>query len=277
MIEKYIGDAIMAVFGLPRIHEDDALRAVRAAAKMREALAELNVTLRAGFGVTLENRTGVNTGEVVTGESGDAQRLATGDTVNVAARLEQAAPAGEVLIGESTYRLVRDAVEVVPVEPLKLKGKPKPVPAYRLLSVIEGAMSPDQRTCRSSGAPARSPAWTPSSVVRSPGPSVGSSRWSARLGRARASSSRSSWAPSRRGDGTARPLPVLRRRHHLLASGRGVAAGRASYRRTARRTPASNSRHASGSDLRKRPGASSRAWASRRTRTERTSCSGECG
>jgi class 3 adenylate cyclase len=65
-IEKYIGDAIMAVFGLPRMHEDDALRAVRAAAMMREALEDLNVTLRAQFGVTLENRTGVNTGEVVT-------------------------------------------------------------------------------------------------------------------------------------------------------------------------------------------------------------------
>ena len=138
-IEKYIGDAIMAVFGLPRMHEDDALRAVRAAAEMRDALAELNVTLRAGFGVVLENRTGVNTGEVVTGDTGDSQRLATGDTVNVAARLEQAAPTGEVLIGESTYRLVRDAIEVVPVEPLGLKGKPEPVPAYRLLSVTAGA------------------------------------------------------------------------------------------------------------------------------------------
>jgi predicted ATPase/class 3 adenylate cyclase len=138
-IEKYIGDAIMAVFGLPRMHEDDALRAVRAAAAMREALEDLNVTLRAEFGVTLENRTGVNTGEVVTGDSGDSQRLATGDTVNVSARLEQAAPVGEVLIGESTYRLVRDAVEVVTVEPLKLKGKPEPVPAYRLLSVTAGA------------------------------------------------------------------------------------------------------------------------------------------
>jgi predicted ATPase/class 3 adenylate cyclase len=141
MIEKYIGDAIMAVFGLPRMHEDDALRAVRAAATMREALEDLNVTLLAQFGVTLENRTGVNTGEVVTGEGGDSQRLATGDTVNVAARLEQAAPAGEVLIGESTYRLVRDAVEVVPVEPLELKGKPDPVPAYRLVSVTAAATS----------------------------------------------------------------------------------------------------------------------------------------
>ncbi len=141
MIEKYIGDAIMAVFGLPRMHEDDAQRAVRAAARMREAMAELNITLRAEFGITLENRTGVNTGEVVTGEGGASQRLATGDTVNVAARLEQAAPAGEVLIGESTYRLVRDSVEVVPVEPLMLRGKPEPVPAYRLISVAERATS----------------------------------------------------------------------------------------------------------------------------------------
>jgi len=141
MIEKYIGDAIMAVFGLPRMHEDDALRAVRAAASMREALEDLNVTLRAQFGVTLENRTGVNTGEVVTGEGGDSQRLATGDTVNVAARLEQAAPAGEILIGESTYRLVRETVAVVPVEPMTLKGKPEPVPAYRLLSITADATS----------------------------------------------------------------------------------------------------------------------------------------
>ena len=140
-IEKYIGDAIMAVFGLPRMHEDDALRAVRAAAMMREALEDLNVTLRAQFGVTLENRTGVNTGEVVTGDTGDSQRLATGDTVNVAARLEQAAPTGEILIGESTYRLVRGAVAVVPVEPLTLKGKPEPVPAYRLFSITADATS----------------------------------------------------------------------------------------------------------------------------------------
>jgi class 3 adenylate cyclase len=134
-VEKYIGDAIMAVFGLPRIHEDDALRAVRAAAEMREALEDLNVTLRERFGVVLENRTGVNTGEVVTSDTGSSQRLATGGTVNVAARLEQAAPAGEILIGESTYRLVRGGVEAEPVKPLSLKGKAEPVPAYRLLSV----------------------------------------------------------------------------------------------------------------------------------------------
>src|SRR5919198_3756338 len=97
MVEKYIGDAIMAVFGLPRLHEDDALRAVRAAASMQETLATLNVELKERWGVALTNRTGVNTGEVVAGDAADAQRLVTGDAVNVAARLEQAAPANEIL------------------------------------------------------------------------------------------------------------------------------------------------------------------------------------
>jgi class 3 adenylate cyclase/tetratricopeptide (TPR) repeat protein len=141
-VEKYIGDAIMAVFGLPRLHEDDALRAVRAAAEMRDALRALNDELETGYGVRLANRTGVNTGEVVTGDPSAQQRLVIGDPVNVAARLEQAAPALEVLIGEPTYRLVRSAVEVEPVEPLALKGKEDPVPAYRLISVREGEAVP---------------------------------------------------------------------------------------------------------------------------------------
>jgi len=132
-VEKYIGDAIMAVFGLPRLHEDDAIRAVRAAAEMREELARVNVRLEAEFGVRLENRTGVYTGEVVAGDVTTGQRLVTGDTVNVAARLEQAAPDSEVLIGLPTYELVRDAVEVEEVEPLELKGKTERVPAFRLI------------------------------------------------------------------------------------------------------------------------------------------------
>jgi class 3 adenylate cyclase/tetratricopeptide (TPR) repeat protein len=134
-IEKYIGDAIMAVFGLPRAHEDDALRAVRAAIGMREVLSGLNEQLTSRFGVVLANRTGVNTGEVVAIDDPSAdQKLATGDAVNVTARLEQAAPANEIYIGEVTYRLVRDAVEVEAVEPLTLKGKSQPVAAYRLIS-----------------------------------------------------------------------------------------------------------------------------------------------
>ena len=138
LVEKYIGDAIMAVFGLPRLHEDDALRAIRAAHEMQAELARVNERLQARWGVRLENRTGVNTGEVVAGDPTTGQRLVTGDTVNVAARLEQAAPALQVLLGGPTYRLVRDAVEVEEVEPLELKGKSERVPAYRLLGVQRG-------------------------------------------------------------------------------------------------------------------------------------------
>jgi class 3 adenylate cyclase/tetratricopeptide (TPR) repeat protein len=138
-VEKYIGDAIMAVFGLPAIHEDDALRAVRAALEMEAALAVLNDELERRWGVRLTHRTGVNTGEVVAGDAtSGGQLLATGDVVNVAARLEQAAPPLGILIGESTYKFVREAVQVEPAGHLTLKGKPEPVPAYRLLSVREG-------------------------------------------------------------------------------------------------------------------------------------------
>jgi class 3 adenylate cyclase/tetratricopeptide (TPR) repeat protein len=138
VVEKYVGDAIMAVFGLPRLHEDDALRAVRAAHEMRAALANVNRRLEDRWGVRLENRTGVNTGEVVAGDHAGGQRLVTGDTVNVAARLEQAAPPLEVLIGEPTYRMVRNAVEVEALPPLELRGKSRRIPAYRLLGVSRG-------------------------------------------------------------------------------------------------------------------------------------------
>src|SRR5580765_382568 len=103
-VEKFIGDAVMAVFGVPVVHEDDALRAVRAAVEMREAFPELGI----------QGRIGVTTGEVVTGTE---ERLATGDAVNVAARLQQVAQTGEILIGEETLQLVRDAVEVEALEP----------------------------------------------------------------------------------------------------------------------------------------------------------------
>src|SRR5256714_8799220 len=131
VVEKYIGDAIMAVFGLPRVHEDDAVRAVRAALEMRARLAELNVEIEQRWGGTIGNRTGGNTREGVAGGPAAGQRLVTGDTVNTAARLEQAAPTNEVLLGDPTYRLVRHAVTVEPVEPLELKGKAERVPAYR--------------------------------------------------------------------------------------------------------------------------------------------------
>jgi class 3 adenylate cyclase/tetratricopeptide (TPR) repeat protein len=145
VIEKFIGDAVMAVFGLPRLHEDDALRAVRAAAGMQSALEGLNVDLQRRYGVQLSNRTGVNTGEVVAGDPTSGQRLVTGDAVNVAARLEQAAGEREVLLGELTYRLVRHNVEVDEVEPLELKGKAERVPAFRLVEVRQAAVAPAPR------------------------------------------------------------------------------------------------------------------------------------
>src|SRR6185312_8225952 len=117
---------------VPALHEDDALRAVRAAGEMRDALP----------GLEIEARIGVTTGEVVTGTE---ERLATGDAVNVAARLEQAAQPGEVLVGEPTLRLVREAAEVEPVEPLELKGKAEPVAAYRLLHMRDAPERPPER------------------------------------------------------------------------------------------------------------------------------------
>jgi class 3 adenylate cyclase len=138
-VEKFIGDAVVAVFGIPAAHEDDALRAIRAAAEMREALATLNEELSRERDVTLAVRTGVNTGEVVAGDSAEGQFYATGDTVNLAARLEQAAAPGEVLLGEETYALVRDAVHAERVEPLSVKGKAGPIRAWRLDAVVERA------------------------------------------------------------------------------------------------------------------------------------------
>jgi class 3 adenylate cyclase/tetratricopeptide (TPR) repeat protein len=139
VVEKFIGDAVMAVFGIPRLHEDDPIRAIRAAAEMQTALADLNEQLQAERAVTLAIRTGLMTGEVVAGDPSAGQRLVTGDTVNTAARLEQAAQPGEILVGETTYRLVRDAVKVEAAEPLTLKGKAESVPAYRLVTVTAGA------------------------------------------------------------------------------------------------------------------------------------------
>jgi class 3 adenylate cyclase len=121
-VDKFIGDAVMAVFGVPVAHEDDALRACRAAVEMRDALPELGV----------EGRIGVNTGEALTGTE---ERLATGDVLNVAARLEQAAAPGEVLIGTETLALVEPAVEVGELQLLELKGKREPVAAYALGAV----------------------------------------------------------------------------------------------------------------------------------------------
>ena len=138
-VEKFIGDAVMAVFGIPTVRDDDALRAVRAAVDVRTALGGLNHELDETHGVHLSIRTGVDTGEVVAGDPSDRQSFATGAAVATAQRLEAAARSGEILLGDSTYRLVSNAVLVEPMEPLDLKGKAAPVKAWRLLGVVEGA------------------------------------------------------------------------------------------------------------------------------------------
>jgi class 3 adenylate cyclase/tetratricopeptide (TPR) repeat protein len=140
-VEKFIGDAVMAVFGIPAAHEDDALRAVRAAQEMRQAMSRLDADLERERGVRLGVRTGINTGDVVAGDPSGEQFYATGDAVNVAARLEQIASPGEIVIGETTYQLVRSMVEVEPLERLTLKGKTEPVAAFRLLEVVEPALA----------------------------------------------------------------------------------------------------------------------------------------
>jgi class 3 adenylate cyclase/tetratricopeptide (TPR) repeat protein len=134
-VEKFIGDAVMAVFGVPLLHEDDALRAVRSAFDMLRALETVNRDLEARWGVRLAIRIGINTGAVVAGEATMRQSLATGDVVNTAERLEAAAPAGGMLTGAETYRLVRHAVTAEQTAPLTVKGKADPLTAWRVTAV----------------------------------------------------------------------------------------------------------------------------------------------
>jgi predicted ATPase len=137
-VEKFIGDAVMAVFGIPVLHEDDALRAARAAVELRDAIGDLSKELERSSGVRIALRTGVNTGEVIAGDWRSGHSFVTGDAVNVAQRLEASATPGEILIGKETYSLARDAVVAEPIEPLEVKGKRRRVPAYRLLDVMPG-------------------------------------------------------------------------------------------------------------------------------------------
>ena len=144
-VENYIGDAVMAVFGIPVAHEDDALRAVRAAADMREQAAVLDGELRRERGVELAVRIGVNTGEAVTGVATTGRLFTSGDIVNVGARLEQAARPGDILLGRDTFRLVRHAVDAEQVPPLTVKGKQAALEAFRLLAVAPDASGRPQR------------------------------------------------------------------------------------------------------------------------------------
>ncbi len=133
IIEKFIGDAVMAVFGLPQAHENDPENGVRAALEMQQALVELNERMTAEWGFRLGMRIGVNTGPVVARYLGGAQErdfTVVGDTVNLTNRLETAAPVGGVLISHNTYRHVRGVFDVLEQEPLQVKGKARPVHTY---------------------------------------------------------------------------------------------------------------------------------------------------
>src|SRR5919204_5566617 len=141
-LAKFLGDAVLAVFGIPTLHEDDALRALRTAVEMQARVTRLNPEFERRFGITISTRTGVNTGAVAgTGLVPDRNFVA-GDTANVAARLQQIAEGGEILIGAETYRLVRHAADVELLPPVELKGKAAPVTIYRLREVRSGEALP---------------------------------------------------------------------------------------------------------------------------------------
>src|SRR4051812_27508403 len=127
-VDKYIGDNVMAIFGAPVAHEDDAERAVRAALGMQLAIAELDPELQL--------RVGINTGDVLAGSVAEGGYTVIGDTVNVAARLQAAAEVGAVTVGERTMRATRDAIDYRRLEPLDLKGKSEPVPAWEALGPV---------------------------------------------------------------------------------------------------------------------------------------------
>lgn len=132
-VEKYIGDAVMATYGAPRAHDDDAERALHAALGIRSAVLAL--------GHELEVRIGVNTGEVVGGAGAGPQAgeyTVTGDAVNIAARLQQAAEPDEIYVGPTTRRLAAEAFDFAPMPALELKGKTEPVEAWRLVRALPG-------------------------------------------------------------------------------------------------------------------------------------------
>jgi class 3 adenylate cyclase len=143
-VEKFVGDAVMAVFGMPRAHEDDALRAISAAIDMQAAVELLNASLDGRGLPELRIRIGINTGEVVTGD--ETTTLVTGDAVNTAKGLEQAAAGAEILIGAVTELLVRHAVRLEAIAPVDAKGKANPVEAWRVgLLEKEAAPYPEPR------------------------------------------------------------------------------------------------------------------------------------
>lgn len=143
-VEKFVGDAVMAVFGAPRAHEDDPERGLRAALLMRERMGALNRRWERRVGRPLALHIGLNTGPVVAGRIGataDAAYAVTGDTVNTASRLQSAAPPGEILISDATYQLTHHAFAFAPREEIPLKGKSEPVGVHRVLGPLAAPRS----------------------------------------------------------------------------------------------------------------------------------------
>jgi class 3 adenylate cyclase/tetratricopeptide (TPR) repeat protein len=140
-VDKYIGDNVMAVFGAPVAHEDDPERAVRAGLAMQAAMTEINEQLSADAGVSFQLRVGINSGEVLAGQVGEEYTV-MGDPVNVAARLQAAARPESVTVGPTTHRLTRAAIEYEELEPLELKGKSEPVPAWEAVQVLVRGAAP---------------------------------------------------------------------------------------------------------------------------------------
>jgi class 3 adenylate cyclase/DNA-binding winged helix-turn-helix (wHTH) protein len=135
-VEEFLGDAVVAVFGLPTLHEDDALRAVRAAVELRRAAADLSGELETDWGVRVDVKIAVNSGEVFAGAGGRREAFASGDALDVAARVKQSAGAGEILLGEQTYHLVHQVVEAEPLPPLAIKGRVGKVRTWRLTRLL---------------------------------------------------------------------------------------------------------------------------------------------
>ncbi len=239
-VEKFIGDAVMAAFGVPRVHEDDPARALRAALRMRRRLADLNEELGARYGVALELRIGINTGPVMAAtDPRPGEALATGDAVNAAARIEQAAEPGQVLVAERTAQAARH-FRFGAVHVLEVRGRSEPLRAVELLTdqpITEGTLSSTrapfvgrQRELELlSSMYGRSLAEGRPHLVTLYGEAgVGKSRLVAEL--LAAPRSRVADAPR-----PARPLPGVRRRHHVLATRRDAEGARAGARHRSRR------------------------------------------
>ena len=135
-VEKFIGDAVMAVWGTPKAHEDDAERAVRAALELVSAVPQLDSEGRPGADGALQVRAAVMTGETAVTLGAQGQGMVAGDLVNTASRLQAVAPPGGVLVGEATRRATDEAIAYEAVEAAVLKGKELPVPAWRALRVV---------------------------------------------------------------------------------------------------------------------------------------------